>query len=100
MSRGMARGPGVRRSGGLASLRATVVGTLLIGGTLSSAVAAWQSAAPAPKVVEAVKIRDNLYMLNGGGGSTGVFIRSDGVVVIDTKNPGWGSPILEKIREL
>ena len=36
----------------------------------------------------------------GGGGNTGVFVTTDGVVVIDTKNPGWGAPILEQIGEL
>jgi hypothetical protein len=33
------------------------------------------------------KVRDNLYMLVGGGGNTGVFISANGVTVIDTKNP-------------
>ena len=29
-----------------------------------------------------------------------MFIGTDGVVVVDTKNPGWGQPILEKIKSL
>jgi cyclase len=29
-----------------------------------------------------------------------VFIRTDGVVVVDTKNPGWGQPILDEIKKL
>jgi cyclase len=29
-----------------------------------------------------------------------VFVTTAGVVVVDTKNPGWGKPILDKIREL
>ena len=82
----------------LSMRRSTVVTLVFTAGILSTGVAARQG--PAPKIVEAVKVRDNLYMLNGGGGTTGVFIRSDGVVVIDTKNPGWGPPVLEKIREL
>jgi len=77
-------------------------------GWLSLAVAGYQQppaargGAPAPKVVEAEKLRDNLYMLTGmgGGGNTAVFIRSDGVTVVDTKNPGWGQPILDKIKTL
>ena len=29
-----------------------------------------------------------------------MFVAADGVVVVDTKNPGWGQPILDKIKEL
>src|SRR5207244_175401 len=46
------------------------------------------------------KARANLYALGGGGGNTGVFIGTNGVIVVDTKNPGYGTPILNKIKEL
>ena len=39
-------------------------------------------------------------MLKGGGGNTAVFVQANGVTVVDTKNPGWGQPILDKIKEL
>src|SRR5437867_3373438 len=57
---------------------------------------------PAPKVIEAQKLKDNLFVLrcDGCGGNTAVFITSTGVVVVDAKNPGWGQPILDKIKEL
>ena len=29
-----------------------------------------------------------------------MFITANGVVVVDAKNPGWGTPILNKIKEL
>lgn len=83
--------------------RGVVLGAVLGLGVLSIAVSGQQGVAAqadAPKVVEVEKVRDNLYMLKGGGGNTGVFITSTGVVVIDTKNPGWGQPLLEKIRTL
>jgi len=54
----------------------------------------------APRVVEVEKLKDNLFMLKGGGGNTAVFIASNGVIVVDTKNPGWGQPILDKIKDL
>ena len=54
----------------------------------------------APRVVTVEKLKDNLYVLKGGGGNTAAFITATGVVVVDTKNPGWGQPILDKIREL
>jgi cyclase len=70
-------------------------------GVLSATVAAYQQpAGDKPKIIEVDKLKDNLFVLRGGGGNTAVFITSDGVVVVDTKNPGWGQPILDKIKEL
>jgi glyoxylase-like metal-dependent hydrolase (beta-lactamase superfamily II) len=64
-------------------------------------VAAYQQpAAPAPMVVEVDKLKDNLYVMKGGGGNSAVFIMADGVTVVDTKNPGWGQPLLEKIKSV
>jgi glyoxylase-like metal-dependent hydrolase (beta-lactamase superfamily II) len=80
--------------------RAVLLSVLVASGAFSVAIAAYQAQQPAPKVVNVEKLRDNLYMLTGGGGNTAVFIRSNGVVVVDTKNPGWGQPILDKIKEL
>jgi len=80
--------------------RAIVLGVLVAAGGLSVAAAGWQQQQPAPKVIEVEKLKDNLFMLKGGGGNTAVFITSNGVVVVDTKNPGWGQPILDKIKEL
>src|SRR5256886_13519007 len=71
-------------------------------GSLSIVAATFQQppAQQGPKVVEVEKLKDNLFMLKGGGGNTAVFIASNGVIVPDTKNPGWGQPILAKIKEL
>jgi glyoxylase-like metal-dependent hydrolase (beta-lactamase superfamily II) len=80
--------------------RPFVLGVIILTAALSFAVSADQGQQPGSRVVTVLKVKENLYMLNGGGGTTGVFIRADGVVVIDTKNPGWGQPILDKIREL
>ncbi len=38
--------------------------------------------------------------MKGGGGNSSVFITSSGVVVVDTKNPGWGQPLLDKIKSV
>jgi cyclase len=81
--------------------RIICLATLVTVGALSLGVAAFQQPpANAPKVVEVEKLRDNLFMLKGGGGNTAVFVRSDGITVVDTKNPGWGQPILDKIKTL
>jgi cyclase len=81
--------------------RLILLATLVTVGGLSLGVAAFQQPpANAPKVVEVEKLRDNLFMLKGGGGNTAVFIRTDGITVVDTKNPGWGQPILDEIKKL
>lgn len=78
--------------------RGIVIGVLTAAGALSIAVAGSQQ--PPARVVEVEKVRENLFMLKGGGGNTAVFVQADGVTVVDTKNPGWGQPVLDKIREL
>jgi glyoxylase-like metal-dependent hydrolase (beta-lactamase superfamily II) len=84
-----------------------VLGTVLAVGAMSIAVGAVQQAPAAgggqgqkPMVVAVEKLKDNLFVLRGGGGTTAVFVQASGVTVVDTKNPGWGQPILDKIKEL
>src|SRR5467141_5475835 len=79
--------------------RGIVLGALLAIGALVS-VGAQPPAQQGPKVVEVEKIKDNLFVLKGGGGNTAVFVTANGVTVVDAKNPGWGQPILDKIKEL
>ena len=79
--------------------RFAVLGAIVGVGLLTMTVTAFQQP-PAPMVVEVEKVKDNLYMMKGGGGNSAVFIGSDGVTVVDTKNPGWGTPLLEKIRSV
>ena len=84
--------------------RQIVLGILFAAGALTLTVNALQqpqagaSGQPAPRVVEVDKLKDNLFMMRGGGGNSAVFITSGGVVVVDTKNPGWGQPLLDKIK--
>jgi cyclase len=83
--------------------RSIVLCALISIGALSMVVAAYQPpAAQAAKVVTVEKLKDNLFVLrgDGGGGNTAVFVTANGVVVVDAKNPGWGQPILDKIKEL
>ena len=69
-------------------------------GTLTMAVGAMQQPAPAPSVdnITVEKVKDNLFVMRGGGGNTAVFITANGVTLVDTKNPGWGQPLLAKIK--
>jgi cyclase len=83
--------------------RTIVLGTLMACGAGALAVSAYQaspSPSPQAKVVEVEKLKDNLFLLKGGGGNTAVFVGTKGVVVVDTKLPGWGQPILDRIKEL
>ena len=80
--------------------RALVLGVLITVGGLITLQA--QPDPNAPKVIEVEKVKDNLFVLRGagGGGNTAVFVMANGVAVVDAKNPGWGAPILAKIKEL
>jgi cyclase len=82
--------------------RAVLLGVLIGVGALSIGLSAARQtpAQQQPKVIEVDKVKDNLFVLKGGGGNTAVFVTANGVVVVDAKNPGWGQPILDKIKEL
>ena len=79
--------------------RVIVLGTLLLAGGFSIVGVAGQ---PGDMTIEVERLEDNLFVLRGegGGGNTAVFVTTSGVVVVDTKNPGWGQPILDQIRQL
>jgi cyclase len=79
--------------------RSIVLGLILAVGAAAISVTATQQQDEA-RVVDIEKLRDNLYVLRGGGGNTAVFVQANGVTVVDTKNPGWGQPILDAIRKL
>jgi glyoxylase-like metal-dependent hydrolase (beta-lactamase superfamily II) len=81
-------------------MKRSITLALLLGiGIVSLAVVAAQDAA---KIIEVEQLEDNLYVLKGegGGGNTAVFVTTDGVVVVDSKNPGWGDAILDQIKTL
>ena len=43
-------------------------------------------------------MKDNLWVIRGGGGNTAVFATAKGLTLVDTKSPGWGQPLLDKIK--
>jgi glyoxylase-like metal-dependent hydrolase (beta-lactamase superfamily II) len=53
---------------------------------------------PAKADVELQKLKDNLYLLVGGGGNSAALVTDLGVVLVDTKLAGWGQPMLDKIK--
>jgi glyoxylase-like metal-dependent hydrolase (beta-lactamase superfamily II) len=81
----------------LSMKRLAVLCGLLLAGAISL-LAAQQQGQPATLNIQ--KVKDNLYVITGGGGNTAAFITEKGVVVVDTKLPGNGPGILEKIKSV
>jgi cyclase len=77
--------------------RLAVLASLLIVGALPVLMTQGQAQ---QNVAEIQKVKDNLYMISGGGGNTAAFITDKGVVVVDTKLAKWGQAILDKIKSV
>jgi glyoxylase-like metal-dependent hydrolase (beta-lactamase superfamily II) len=77
--------------------RAIVTVGILVWGSLGIA---WSQQPQPPQPLEIEKVKDNLYLIRGGGGNTGVWITANGVVVVDTKLAGFGPQILDKIKSV
>jgi len=80
--------------------RAGILGIIIVAG--AGAIAATLFAAgqqPAgPNVAQIEKVKDNLFMITGGGGNTAAFITANGVVLVDTKLANWGQAILDQVK--
>jgi cyclase len=77
-----------------------LVAVLSVGGAAIAVRAAQTPAAQPPQTAEIEKVKENLYVITGGGGNTAVFVTAKGVVLVDTKNPNWGERIMEKVRSV
>jgi cyclase len=90
--------------------RLFLLGTLLAVGSLSLAASQQPPAAPAgPRVIDIVKLKDNLYVLTSStpgnqatfsGGNVAVFITDAGVTLVDDKLAGWGQAVLDKVKSV
>ena len=96
--------------------RTIVLGVIVVAGVITSAMLTLQAqggAAPAgqgrqagaggggrggPPVQAIEKVKDNLYLIQGQGGNTAVYVAQSGVVIVDTKNPNNGQAILDQIK--
>ena len=85
--------------------RSVLLGILLAAGAASMAA---QTPA-APKVVDILKLKDNLYVLTSStpgntatfsGGNVAVFITDGGVTLVDDKLAGWGQAVLDKVKSV
>ena len=85
--------------------RIVLLGTLLAAGAAS--IAAQTPAAP--KIIDIMKLKDNLYVLTSStpgnaatfsGGNVAVFITDGGVTLVDDKLAGWGQAVLDKVKSV
>jgi len=92
--------------------RIIVLTAIVTLGAFSIVVSARQATLQGPtaaglKATTIEKVKDNLYVITGSsisvmdefsGGNTAVLVTDKGVVLVDTKLPGWGQPILDRIK--
>jgi cyclase len=85
-------------------MRGTIVLlTAITTSLLPTGPAAQGRSAQAPKVARIEQVRGNLYWITEGTGGPGasnlaVLVTDSGAMLVDTKNPGWGSETLRLIR--
>jgi glyoxylase-like metal-dependent hydrolase (beta-lactamase superfamily II) len=80
--------------------RAGILAVLLAAGSVAVAVGAARGQAQQPQTAEIEKVRENLFVITGGGGNTAAFITDKGVVLVDTKLANWGERIMEKVKSV
>lgn len=82
--------------------RLLVLGTIVTAGLLAITVTGQQ---PPPgggfgPVDSIEKVADNLYRIPGGGGNSAVWVRDDGVLLVDTKVANNGQALLDQIKKV
>jgi glyoxylase-like metal-dependent hydrolase (beta-lactamase superfamily II) len=76
-----------------------VLAGLLVAGGLAVTLAARQQPQQ-PQTAEIQKVKENLFVITGGGGNTAAFITEKGVVLVDTKLANWGERIMEQVKSV
>jgi len=79
--------------------RTMLLGILILVGAITIIGAGYQN--PPATGLQIRKVKDNLYMIvtpDYGAGNTAAFITERGVVLVDTKTPGNGQPILDMLK--
>ena len=80
--------------------RAGILTALVAAGGLAVAVHAARGQQAPPQTAEIEKVRENLFVITGGGGNTAAFITDKGVVLVDTKLANWGQRIMDKVTSV
>src|SRR5262249_4617805 len=79
--------------------RGLVLVALVVVGALLAAVGAAQQT-PTAASIQVDKIRDNLYVFRGGGGSTGRLKQDKGVTWVNRNRPGGEKRSMKKLKEI
>jgi len=92
--------------------RTFVLGLLVAVGALSIAVSGQAPPGASQKAIDATrieKVKDNLYVITGSGaedmtafsgGNVAVFITDGGVTLVDSKLPGFGPTIVDRVKSV
>ena len=90
--------------------RMVVLGTVIAVAGFSVALSSEQELSQAAlDAAQIEQVRDNLYVITGSGlanrdafsgGNVGVYVGEDGVTLVDTKLPGWGQAIMDRVRSV
>src|SRR5499427_10428233 len=78
--------------------RRRLLPAILVASLAVAGAAAEQQRPRIPPTGAIKSVRDNLYVIPGAGGNTTVFVTQGGVVLVDTKLPNNGEPILKQVR--
>ena len=70
----------------------------LVSIALAGLTAAELSAQGQPGVSEIEQVSERVWKVYGAGGNTTVFLRADGVALVDTKLANNGAAILQQVR--
>ena len=92
--------------------RMLVLGVLVAFGALSIAVSGQAPPGPSKASIDAMKVekvKDNLYIITGSGveatdafsgGNVAVFVTDTGVSIVDSKLPGFGPTIVDRVKSV
>ena len=78
--------------------RLVVLGSVVVGGFVAMAVFGQPPQQQQPQPLAIDNVATNLWRVTGGGGNTAVFVRDEGVVLVDTKLANYGQAILDQVR--
>ncbi|MFB0610806.1 MBL fold metallo-hydrolase [Aurantiacibacter poecillastricola] len=76
--------------------RVAILSAILLGGVAVTGAVAQGI----PGIENIEQVGENLYRIPGAGGNTIVFVRSDDVVLVDTKVAGQGEALMEQVRSV
>ncbi len=78
--------------------RGWILAALVAVGGVGVAARVQQAQQPQPLTIE--KVKENLFVIVGGGGNTAAFVTRNGVVLVDTKLANYGQEILNRVKSV